>query len=87
MSPLLCLTIERHRFVEERIRRQGLLPNGQGMSRAALIDRQGRRAYSIFQNAADLGPRSGVGSMPMLGRRSLTRTLYDCLCSVSSSLI
>jgi hypothetical protein len=27
MSPLLCLTIERHRFVEERIRRQGLLPN------------------------------------------------------------
>ena len=50
-------------------------PNGLGMSRAALIDRQGGRADSTCQNAADLGAaqrrriHARVGRQPSLQRR------------------
>ena len=33
----------------------GARPNGLGMSRAAVIEREGGRADSNFQNATDLG--------------------------------
>jgi hypothetical protein len=43
-------------------------PNGLALSCAALIEREGGRTDSTFQNAADLEAACGVSSSAVLGR-------------------
>jgi hypothetical protein len=60
-------------------------PNGLGFSGGALIDREGNRADSIFQNRADLG---GAKRRPLQARvgRTLDRRLSDAILTHGISL-
>jgi hypothetical protein len=59
-------------------------PNGLRVSRAAPIDRHVFRVESSFQNANDLGPRSGVGCTRGLGGYPCGYTIQTILITESA---